>query len=158
MENHFNNQHFLFWQKWLYYTSLLFALFGIVFALYGNNILFAPYNQMLTRVFWHTTQFPPEVAPFRAFIYGPLGGTICCCYILLAFIAKYAFKEKQKWARTAIIVAFSFWVGIDSSVCLYFGAYPQIYMVNAFSIIVKALPIIYTWNDFSQTRTGETSI
>lgn len=104
---------------------------------------------MLAGVFWNSAQFPPEVEPFRAFIYGPLGGTIACCYILLAFIAKYPFKEKQKWARNAIIVSFGIWVIIDSSVCFYSGVYPQIYIINAFSITMKALPIIFTWKDFS---------
>jgi hypothetical protein len=151
LEEHLKFNHFLFWQKWPYYSSLLFAFYGIVFALYGNNLLFMPYNKMLAAIFWHSPQFPSEVEPFRAFIYGPLGGTIACCYILLAFIARYPFKEKQRWSRNAIIIAFSVWVIIDSSICLYFGVYPQIYLINAFSIIVKALPIIFTWKDFRQT-------
>ncbi len=69
------NNSFLFWQKWLYYTSIAFALAGISFALFGNN-------------------FPVEADHFRAFIVGPLGGTITCCYILLAFIALYLYKTK----------------------------------------------------------------
>lgn len=148
MENHFKHNHFLFWQRWLFYSSLLFACFGIVFGLYGDNLLFRPYNKMLAEIFWHSPQFPYEADHFRAFIYGALGGTITCCYILLAFIARYPFKEKQLWSRNAIIVAFTVWVIIDSSVCLYFEVYPQIYLVNAFSIIVKALPIIFTWKEF----------
>ena len=71
-----------------------------------------------------------------------------CCYILLAFIAKYPFKERRKWARNSIIIAFGVWVIIDSSMCVHFGVYPQIYIINAFSITVKALPIIFTWEDF----------
>lgn len=148
MEKHFKNNHFLFWQKWLFYTSILFAFYGVAFAFYGNNILFRPYDKMLAMVFWNNSEFPPQADSFRAFIYGPLGGTITCCYILLAFIAKYPFKEKQKWARNAIIVAFSIWVIIDSSICFHFGVYPQIYIINAFSITVKALPIIFTWKYF----------
>jgi len=140
---------FLFWQKWLYYTSIAFALAGISFALFGNNFLFQPYNKMLAQLFWNTAEFPAEANQFRAFIYGPLGGTIACCYILLAFIARYPFKNKERWARNAIIFAFTVWVLIDSSVCIYFGAYPQIYFINLFSITIKALPIIFTWKHFS---------
>ena len=110
---------------------------------------------MLAEIFWQSPQFPFEADRFRAFIYGPLGGTITCCYILLAFIARYPFKDKQRWSRNAIIVAFSIWVIIDSSVCVYFGVYPQIYIINAFSIIVKALPIIFTWKDFRHTLKSE---
>jgi len=141
---------FLFWQQWLFYTSILFALFGIVFALYENNIFSVPYNQMLAKIFWNQPEIPSEVEPFRAFIWGPLGATIACCYILLAFIAYYPFKRKERWARNAIILAFSIWVILDSVACFNYGVYFQIYMINAFSIIVKALPLIFTWNDFKE--------
>ena len=139
---------FLFWQKWLFYTSLVFAMAGIAFAFFGNNFLFQPYNKMLAKLFWNSSKFPTEVDKFRAFIYGPLGGTIACCYILLAFISQYPFKNKEPWARNAIIIAFTVWVLIDSCVCIYFGAYPQVYLINLFSITIKALPIIFTWKHF----------
>lgn len=148
METRVKHINFLFWQRWLFCTSLLFAFAGLVFAFFGKNLLFLQYDKMIAGVFWHSSHFPIDAESFRAFIYGSLGGTIACCYILLAFIAWYPFKEKQRWARNAIITAFSVWVIIDSSVCLHFGAYPQIYIINIFSIIVKALPIIFTWKDF----------
>ncbi|MBA2611599.1 MAG: hypothetical protein H0U95_06500 [Bacteroidetes bacterium] len=141
---------FLFWQKWLFYTSILFALFGISFALFGNNIFFRPYNQMLAKVFWNQSEIPSEVESFRAFIWGPLGATIACCYILLAYIAYYPFKRKERWAQKAIIAAFGIWVVLDSVVCIKFEVYFQIYLINAFSIIIKALPLIFTWNDFKE--------
>ena len=141
---------FLFWQKWLFYTSVVFAIAGIAFALLGNTFLFQPYNKMLAKKFWHSTEFPAEAGQFRTFIYAPLGATIACCYILLASIARYPFKNKQRWARNAIIIAFSMWATIDSGVCIYFGVYPQVYLINFFSITIKALPIIFTWKHFTQ--------
>jgi hypothetical protein len=143
---------FLFWQKWLFYTSLVFAIAGIVFAFSGNTPLSEPYNTMLAKIFWGSSKFPTEIDPFRTFIYAPLGGTMACCYILLAFIARYPFKNKQRWARNAIIVAFSVWALIDSSVCIYFKVYPQVYIINLFSITIKALPIIFTWKHFSSKQ------
>ena len=153
MEVSFKQSHFLFWQKWLFYSSLLFAAYGVVFAFYGKNMLFLPYDEMVAKVFWQKTEFPPAAEPYRAFIYGPLGGTIACCYILLAFIARYPFKEKQVWSRNAIMTAFAVWVVIDSSLCISFGVYPQVYLINAFSICVKALPLIFTWTDFKRQST-----
>lgn len=141
---------FIFWQRWLYYSSLLFALFGIVFAVYGNNPFFMPYNKALAHIFWMSDNIPVEIVPFKAFIWGPLGGTIACCYILLAFIAWFPFRRKERWARNAIIVAFGVWVVLDSAICLYYGVYFQIYIINAFSILVKALPIIFTWREFKK--------
>ena len=148
MDNVYKDNKFLFWQKWLFYTSLLFAFSGICFAFFGKSILFQSYEKMLSSAFWQRKDFPLNVEPFRAFIYGPFGATIACCYTLLAFIAYYPFKEKRVWARNAIIVAYSVWVIIDSATCLYFGVYAQIYIINAFSILVKALPIIFTWKHF----------
>ncbi len=143
---------FIFWQRWLFYSSLLFAVFGIVFAVYGNNPFFMPYNKALARIFWGSENIPSETEPFRAFIWGPLGATIACCYILLAFIARFPFKEKERWARNAIMTAFGVWVILDSAVCLQHGVYFQIYIINFFSIIVKALPIIFTWKDFNTSQ------
>ncbi|MBF9252196.1 hypothetical protein I2I11_02715 [Pontibacter sp. 172403-2] len=139
---------FLFWQKWLFYTSVLFALFGVAFAVYGDNPLFRPYNQALARLFWHSSQIPAEIVPFRAFIWGPLGGTIACSYILLAYIARYPFRRKERWARNAILVAFGTWVILDSAISVYYGVYFQFYLINAFSFLIKALPLVFTWKDF----------
>ena len=152
MVNHFNSNRFLFWQKWLVYSSLLFAFSAIVFALSGKNLFFLPYDKMIANALWHRSDFSVEADTFRAFIYIPFGGTIACCYTLLAFIAWYPFKEKKVWARNAIIIAFGLWVIIDSLGCLYFKIYPQIYIINAFSILVKILPILFTWNDFSHSK------
>ncbi len=148
MAIHFKQISFFFWQRWLFYTSLLFALAGMLFAFSGESILVLPYDKMLAQVFWNSNYFPQQAEPFRAFIYAPLGGTITCTYILLAFIAYYPFQQKLVWARNAIIISFSFWFVIDSAACICFKVYPQIYFINFFSIAVKALPIIFTWKHF----------
>lgn len=103
---------------------------------------------MLAKIFWNKPEMPIEVESFRAFIWGPLGATIACCYILLAYIAYYPFKRKELWARNAIIVAFSIWVTLDSVACINYGVHFQIYIINAFSITIKALPLFFTWKDF----------
>lgn len=148
-----SDDQFLFWQKWLYYSSLIFAIIGIVLALFGNSFLFEPYNTMLANLLWHRSLFPVETIAFRSLMYALLGGTMACCYLLLAFIAKYPFKNKEQWARNAIIIAFSVWVLIDSTACIYFGIYPQVYLINAFSILIKALPLIFTWKHFNKQTT-----
>jgi hypothetical protein len=143
---------FIFWQKWLLYTSIASVITGIAIALFGNNILFQPHYKLLAHVFWNSSVFPTEVEQFRMFMSRPLGGTIACCYIMLTFIVQYPFKNKEPWARNAIIAAFGGWVIIDSSVCIFYGVYAQVYLINAFSIIVKALPILFTWKHFKQNH------
>ena len=125
---------------------------GIALATSGVHGWFFQYDKMIAETLWQKSEFPIEADTFRAFIYIPFGGTMACCYILLAFIAWHPFKEKNMWARNAIITAFSVWVVIDSLGCLYFKIYPQIYVINAFSIIVKFLPLYFTWNDFEVAK------
>jgi hypothetical protein len=154
MENIFKKNttisRFEFWQQWLFYSSILFVFVGFSLAFLGNTILFNSYYSMLAETFWNTSQLPKDVVYFKNFISGPMGGTLVCSYMLLAFIAYYPFKEKRIWARNAIVVSFGVWFLIDSSICFIFKVYPQIYLINAFSIIVKALPLIFTWNDFKK--------
>ncbi len=50
-------KRFHFWQQWLFYSSIVFAFFGIVFAIYGDNLLFRPYNDDLARIFLHQRHF-----------------------------------------------------------------------------------------------------
>jgi hypothetical protein len=148
------SRRFLFWQRWLFVSSLLFAAFGVEFALFGDRFPLTLYNHLVARSLWGADGFPPDAEIFRAFIYGPFGGTIACCYILLAFIAWRPFKERQPWARNAIMAAFGTWVVIDSALCIRYGVHFQIYAINAFSILVKALPIIFTWKDFPKPPPG----
>ena len=142
---------FIFWQRWLFFSSLGFALFGITFSLYGNNPLFQPYNKAVAELFFQSQHFPEKTETFRTFIWAPLGGTIACCYILLAFIAWYPFKRKETWARNAIIVAFGTWILLDTSVSIYYGAYFQAFIINGFSFLQKGLPILFTWKYFKTT-------
>lgn len=58
---------FIFWQRWFFYSSLSFALFGIVFAIYGDNPFFLPYNKGLAHIFGFGDNIPVDFVPFKAF-------------------------------------------------------------------------------------------
>ncbi len=146
---------FIFWQQWLLYTSILFALAGVYFAIYGRGPLLVQYNKALAEIFWKAEEIPASVQPFRAFIWAPLGGTVACCYLLLAWIAYYPFRRMEKWSWRAIAIAFGVWIIIDSAACVHYGVLFQVYLINAFSFLVKALPLIFTYRDFfGQHRNG----
>lgn len=121
---------------------------GIIFAIRSDLSIFAYYDHAIAKIFWQTNEIPDNVKNFRDFVAGPLGGTIACCYLLLAYLAWYPFQRKEKWARNAIIMAFTIWCGIDSYICYKSGVYFQIYFINGLSILQKALPIIFTWKAF----------
>jgi hypothetical protein len=143
-----SEKRFFFWQQWLFYSSLLFALFGLVLAVWGDNPLFEPYNRLLARKIWNQPEFPSPANDFRALALGPLGGTIACSYLLLAFLARFPFRNKERWARNAIVIAFGLWFLIDSTVCVYYEIYFQAFVINGISLLQKALPLIFTWKNF----------
>ena len=142
------DRSFLFWQRWLLYSSLLFAFFGLVLAVFADSSLFLFYHRKLARLFWGANMIPDTVMPFFRFTAGPEGGTIACCYILLAFIAYYPFKRKERWSRNAIAVGFGAWFIIDSTVSVICGAYFQLYIFNGISLLQKLLPLFFTWKAF----------
>jgi hypothetical protein len=141
-------KRFYFWQQWLFYSSLVFALFGVVFAVWGNNPIFKYYNSGLAKIFWSSNSIPQPAEEFRRFIWAPLGGTIACCYILLAYIAYFPFRRRERWAWWAAAVAYTVWIILDSGACLYYGVYFQVWLINGFSFLVKALPLAFTYSNF----------
>jgi hypothetical protein len=145
---HILRTSFIFWQRWLFYSSVLLAFLAILFAFDIDLPLFTYYDQAVARIFWQANEIPPDIKDFRQFVAGPLGGTIASCYILVAYVAWFPFQRKEKWARNAIVVAFTIWCIIDSYICFKFGLYFQIYLINALSVLQKALPIIFTWKAF----------
>lgn len=141
---------FRFWQRWLLYTSILFAGTGLLLA-FGNNLpLFNPYYEALARQLFHQPM-PAGVSRFRGFICGPLGGTITGFYVLQAFIAAVPFARKERWSWQAILVSTIAWCVTDSLICLYYGFWIQVYAINAFSVVVKLLPLAFTRRYFYGT-------
>jgi hypothetical protein len=142
-------KRFLFWQQWLFYSSLLFALFGLVLAFYGNNPLFEPYHRMLASIFFQQESLPENTRLLYTFVMGPMGATIAVTYILLAYLAQYPFRRREKWARNAIVVGFSVWFITDAIVSINYGVYFQALVLHLLiSLPQKALPLIFTWKAF----------
>lgn len=139
---------FLFWQQWLFWSCVLFVGVGLAMVLLSSSSILTYYYEPLSTVLFGTKVLPAEAEIFRKFIVGPFGGTMIACYSLAAFISHYAFKNKEPWARNAIAISFALWAIIDSIVCIRMELYFQVYLLNAFSVLIKLLPLIFTWRDF----------
>lgn len=146
-----DDRKFNFWQKWLVYSSLIFAVFGLILAVPGENIFLAEYERMLAAaLLGGSTAFSHETGVVLSFIRGPFGATIACSYIFLAYLAAFPFKRKEAWSRNAIVAAFGIWFIVDSGVCIYYGVFFQVYVINLISFFQKVLPIIFTWPYFTR--------
>ncbi len=139
---------FDFWQKWLVVASVFFVVFGVAAATLNETVLFQLYNSQLTKAFWQSAEMPEDVKEFKAFILGPLGGTIAGSFLLQAFIAHIPFKRREKWAYNASVASLLLWFTVDSSVSLYHGAVFNVLLVNLVSLIAIGLPLLFTWKYF----------
>ncbi len=135
---------FDFWQRWLFVCSVFFAISGMVVAVAGDSFVFSFYNLQMTRHFWGGDLVPENVREFKAFLFGPLGGTMTGSYILQAYIARGPFARREPWAWNAIAFALVAWFVVDSSVCAWHGAWFNIVIVNLFALAMNGLPLLFT--------------
>jgi hypothetical protein len=146
------DKQFDFWQKWLYFSSLLIAAGVLFFFILFPRIVYEPYARHVIKSLQLQNETPDTLMRAMLFIRGPFGSTMICCYLLLAWIASHAFKRKDVWARNAIAGAFGVWFIIDSVFCLYYGIWFQLYIINLLSFLQKALPLGFTWKYFKSTE------
>ena len=105
---------FRFWQRWLLAVSVCFCAFGVVVALFPDGPALAPWTDAVTRTFYRGAE-PKGAAAFRAFVLGPLGGTIAGSYLLQAFVAAVPFARRERWAWWATLAALALWFSVDST-------------------------------------------
>jgi hypothetical protein len=142
--------HFSFWQKWLFVTGLLLALFGVTFALFGGTPLFEIFDTQINPVFWGSVEIPDLAAgEFQRWIYGVLGATIAGWGVFLAFIAHYPFKNREPWAWNCILTGIIVWYVLDTGISLYF----RVYFNAVFNAVLLALVVIPL--GFSRKHFGE---
>ena len=144
---------FAFWQSWLFYSSLLFACWGLLLAIDPNAGIFKHYNEALLRQL-ALPENSDDLRTFRSFMAGPLGGTIAGYYLLTALVTKYAFSKKEKWARNSITFSFGIWAIVDCAVALQHQVYFHVVVLNGISIFIKTLPLVFTWNQFKTKNLG----
>ena len=95
---------FLFWQRWLLILGIVFVVFGIVMTLpFGANLV----DGLINPVFWGNGAIPDNANAFKTFIYGVLGAAMVGWGVLLAFIAHYPFRQKEKWAWNCLAICIS---------------------------------------------------
>ncbi|MEL6615822.1 MAG: hypothetical protein AAFQ43_08795, partial [Bacteroidota bacterium] len=90
----------------------------------------------------------PEAAAFRAFVMGPLGGTIAGSYALQAFIAAVPFARRERWAWWATLVGMLVWFVTDSTLSISHGAAFNVLQINLMPLLVFGPPLAATRRAF----------
>jgi len=139
--------NFDFWQRWLWFTSLAFVVFGLWFAFAPFATVFATRNTAIAETFF-AGHWGPEQIHYHAFSAGPLGGTMAGFYVLQAFVVAIPFRRRERWAWHAIVWGTSLWFVVDSALSFWHGAAFNVYLVNIFPMVVFGVPLAATFGSF----------
>jgi len=135
---------------WLKIVSILFAVFGIIIALFNQTAIFqAAFNNQINPVFWTNSELTTETLFFQRWIYGLLGATCLMVGILIFFIVKNSFARKEKWAWNCLLVGLAAWFIIDTPISMYFQVYFNV-VFNIVLLFAVLLPLVLTRQDFNR--------
>ncbi len=139
---------FEFWRKWFFAATLIVIVYGLGLAFFGQTAIFNYFlNNQINTAFWGTTQITGNVLRFQRFIYGVLGAVVAGWGVILAFIASYPFKKKEKWAWESLVLGVCVWFIIDTGFSAYYGAHSNA-LINVLLFIIAGVPLILTRNEF----------
>ncbi len=136
-------EKFSFWQRWLFIVSLVVAAFGTFMALFNQSSLFAIFNHQIDPIFWDSGIVPDGATRFQGWSYGVLGATTAGWGIFMAFMVRYPFKKRERWAWNCLVVGLLFWYLLDTGISLAYGVVFNA-LFNSAILIAVALPIVFT--------------
>ena len=72
-----------------------------------------------------------------------MGSVIASWGMLIAFIAYFPFKLREKWAWNGVAAAVVFWFIVDTSCSLFYDVSVNA-VFNSFTLMLFALPLLFT--------------
>ena len=145
-------KRFLFWQRWLFVLSLIVILIGLGMAFLNRTPLFAIFDSQVNPTFWGNAPLPSGVSAFQGWAYGMLGATMAGWGVFLAFIVRYPFQARERWAWSALALGLTLWFVTDTAISLYFAVIFNA-IFNTFIFILAISPLIFTRREFfKETR------
>ena len=139
----------LFWSRWLEGVGWILIVFGLALA-FGNqtHVFEVAFNGQIDPVFWADAAIPDEARRTQAWIYGVLGATVSGWGVLVAFIARAAFRQRRRWSWICLLLGITLWYLVDTGISLAFGVYFNV----AFNTLLAAsvyLPLMATSRNFT---------
>jgi hypothetical protein len=132
-------------------ASFIFAIVGMFWALTGTADPFGIYERLMALNYWGLESLPPDALISFQFLLVPLGATCAGYFLMLYFIATYAFPKKEKWSYFAVVVPFLVWFSTDTILCIIHGAFFNVYFANIPSLITM-LPVIFSYKYFNNAE------
>lgn len=138
------DQRFLFWQKWLTYANVFALFIGLLAAFAIDSFVFDIYNHNIQIQYADGQPLSVDINQMKKWLFGIIGGTIAGFQLLIIFISENAFKQRERWAWTAIFSAMILWFVVDSAVSIACGAWFNVWLINLPSFTLILIPLIAT--------------
>ena len=137
-------RQFSFWRKWLFIVALYHIVFGLTLAFFSQSPLMDKMlNQYFDPIFWPDNSPSSGTMHYKAWTSAVLGAVVASWAILIAFIAHYPFRLREKWAWNSVTFAVLLWFAVDTGCSLYFDVGINA-MFNLFTLFLFALPLTFT--------------
>lgn len=138
---------FNFWKIWLFAVAVVMASFGVLMAFLNQTAAFAVFNREINVVFWPTGEVGRGLPQFQSWVYGVWGATVAGMGIFAAYVARYPFARRERWARQCLAAGTVVWFVLDTFISLAFGVvFNALFNTLVFLLIVA--PLVFTWRDF----------
>ncbi|MFK7935653.1 MAG: hypothetical protein AB8G22_19220 [Saprospiraceae bacterium] len=138
------DQRFLFWQKWLTYANVFALIIGLLAAFAIDSFVFDVYNQNIQIQYADGQPLDPQMNLMKKWLFGIIGGTIAGFQLLIIFISENAFRKRERWAWVAVFSGMLMWFVVDSTACICYGAWFNVWLINIPSFILILIPLIAT--------------
>lgn len=138
---------FKFWQLWLLAVAAVIVIFGGVIALLSWSQFFSIFNGLVYDTFWPRSGPDAGSQGFMLWAYGMLGATMVGWGIFLAYLVRYPFAKKERWAWECITIGVVTWFIIDTAMSIMAKAYFNV-AINVLLMILVGLPLLATMNSF----------
>jgi len=112
---------FNFWKVWLFVVAVVMASFGVLMAFLNQTAVFAVFNREINAVFWPTGEVGMGLPQFQSWVYGVWGATVAGMGIFAAYVARYPFARRERWARQCLVAGTVVWFVLDTFISLAFG-------------------------------------
>jgi len=138
---------FNFWKVWLFVVAMVIVFFGVLMAFLNQTAVFAVFNHEINVVFWPTGEIGRGLPEFQSWVYGVWGATVAGMGVFAAYVARYPFARRERWARQCLAAGTVVWFVLDTFISLAFGVvFNALFNTLVFLLIVT--PLVFTWRDF----------
>ena len=137
---------FIFWQRWLLVFAVLLILFGIGMVFLNTTSVFdAFFNDNINPAFRGSEDPDPTALKFQSWAYGILGATIAGWGVIIFFLVKIPFAQREKWAWNALFWGLLLWYVLDTGASIYYGVLFNA-LFNTVIFLVALIPLLFTRN------------